>query len=75
MKPHRTDALSLTFGLLFLGVLVWWVLGRRMDVHLPRLGWIVAGSLIALGIVGLARALRSDRRSGQQNESDPYDPS
>jgi hypothetical protein len=74
MKPHRTDPLSLTFGLIFLGVVLWWGLGRRLDVHLPRLGWIVAGTLIVLGIVGLARALRSDRQPSQQNESDPYDP-
>jgi hypothetical protein len=73
MRPHRTDALSLTFGLIFLGVVFWWVLGRRLELPLPRVGWFVAGALIVLGVVGLARALRSDRRPSQQNESDPYE--
>jgi hypothetical protein len=73
MRPHRTDALSLTFGLIFLGVVFWWLLGRRLDLHSPRLGWFLAGGLIVVGVVGLARALRSDRRPSQQNEPDPYD--
>jgi hypothetical protein len=71
MRPHRTDALSLTFGLIFLGVLTWWMFGRALDLRLPRVGWFLAGVLIVLGVLGLIRSLRSDRR--RPGESDPYD--
>lgn len=61
MKPHRTDAISLVFGVLFLGIACWWLINRTLSVGLPTLGWIVAGGLIALGAVGLLGALRSNR--------------
>lgn len=61
MKPHRTDGLSLTFGLLFVGVVLWWLIGSAVDVDLPAGGWFVAGALILFGLIGLVGALRPDR--------------
>ncbi|GIF12360.1 hypothetical protein [Actinoplanes teichomyceticus] len=62
MKPHRTDAVSLTFGLLFLLIVVWWGLSAVVTLHLPALGWTVAGGLILFGVVGLLGAITSGRR-------------
>ena len=61
MKPHRTDSVSLTFGVIFLLVAVWWAVSQVITVHLPALGWMVAGGLILFGVVGLLGALRSGR--------------
>ncbi|MFG2038250.1 hypothetical protein [Dactylosporangium sp. NPDC048998] len=76
MKPHRLDGVSLTFGLIFLGIVVVWLFNQAVSVHLNA-GWIVAVGLILFGGLGLVGALRSDKSSergkaGQQN-ADPYD--
>ncbi|MDG6105375.1 hypothetical protein Daura_47685 [Dactylosporangium aurantiacum] len=60
MKPHRTDGLSLTFGLIFLGIVVVWLFNQAVNVHLNA-GWIVAIGLIVFGLLGLLGALRSDK--------------
>ncbi|MET7417771.1 hypothetical protein [Dactylosporangium sp. NPDC005555] len=60
MKPHRTDGLSLTFGLIFLGIVVVWLFNQAVNVNLNA-GWIVAVGLIVFGLLGLLGALRSDR--------------
>ncbi|MEV6299371.1 hypothetical protein AB0M02_08205 [Actinoplanes sp. NPDC051861] len=62
MKPHRMDAVSLSFGLLFLAVVFWWAISRVVTLHLPAIGWVVAGGLIFFGMVGLLGAIRSGRR-------------
>jgi hypothetical protein len=62
MKPHRTDGVSLSFGLIFLGIVSWWLVEQVTDVHLPALGWLAAGGLILLGVMGLGSAIRSGRR-------------
>jgi hypothetical protein len=62
MRPHRMDGVSLTFGLIFLGVAFWWAISRVITVHLPAVGWIVAGALIFFGVIGLLGAIRSNRR-------------
>lgn len=62
MKPHRMDAVSLSFGLLFLAVAFWWAISQVVTLHLPAVGWIVAGGLIFFGVVGLLGAIRSGRR-------------
>jgi hypothetical protein len=63
MRPHRTDGVSLSFGLLFLLIAGWWAVSRVMTVHLPALGWLVAGALIVFGAIGLLGAIRSGRRA------------
>jgi hypothetical protein len=63
MRPHRTDGVSLSFGLLFLFVAVWWAASQVMTVRLPAAGWLVAGGLILFGAIGLLGAIRSGRRA------------
>jgi len=61
MKPHRTDGVSLSFGLIFLLVALWWAISRVVTIHPPAIGWIVAGGLILFGVIGLLGAIRSGR--------------
>jgi hypothetical protein len=63
MRPHRTDGISLSFGLLFLLVAVWWAIAQVVNVKLPAAGWLVAGALILFGVIGLLGAIRSGRRT------------
>ena len=65
MRPHRLDAVSLTFGLLFLGIALWWTVAGVWTVRLPAAGWLVAGALIVFGVIGLNGAIRSSRRTEQ----------
>jgi hypothetical protein len=57
MRRHRTDGVSLGFGLLFLAIAFWWVVGQYVDLEVPNLGWIVAAGLIVLGVVGVIGSL------------------
>ena len=61
MKPHRTDGVSLSFGLIFLMVAIWWAVSAVVNLRLPAAGWIVAGGLIGFGVIGLLGAIRSGR--------------
>lgn len=61
MRPHRTDGVSLTFALIFLSLVFWWLVAQLFDLPLPAVGWFVAGALILLGALGLLGALRAGR--------------
>ena len=63
MKPHRTDGISLSFGLIFLLIAAWWAVAQVLTVRLPAAGWLIAGVLILFGALGLLGAIRSGRRS------------
>ncbi|MET7467716.1 hypothetical protein ACFYON_07180 [Micromonospora sp. NPDC005686] len=65
MKAHRTDLVSLAFGLLFLGLSVWWLLARILGLSVPPVGWFLAGGLVVIGLLGLVGALRSGRAPEQ----------
>jgi hypothetical protein len=67
MKPHRTDAVSLIFGTIFLIVVLWWLLGRTVSIGLPTLGWATAVVLIVLGGLGLVGALRGGREPARKD--------
>lgn len=69
MKPHRTDGVSLTFALIFMALVLWWLLAQLFDLPLPAVGWFVAGALILIGALGLLGALRSGR--GEQATPPP----
>ena len=71
MKPHRTDAVSLAFGAVFLLIAGWWLIGQRIDLGLPQLGWLFAFGLIALGVLGLFGALRGGRRESVPSTEPP----
>jgi hypothetical protein len=58
MNRHRTDGLSLVFGVVFLVVAAWWLLGRTVHIGLGTLAWLIAVALILLGGLGLLGALR-----------------
>lgn len=62
MRPHRMDGVSLSFGLIFLLIALWWALSQVITLELPAVGWVVAGGLIFFGVVGLLGAIRSGRR-------------
>lgn len=62
MKPHRTDGVSLSFGLIFLAIVLWWAMAQVVDIGLPALGWLAAGALILFGVIGLLGAIRSGRQ-------------
>ena len=66
MKAHRTDVVSFAFGLVFLALSVWWLLGRILGLTLPPVGWFLAGALILIGLLGLLGALRSGRHTDGQ---------
>ena len=70
MKPHRTDSVSLTFGLIFLGIVIVWLFNAVMDFRIKQPGWIAAGALILFGLLGLIGALRSDRRKDGRSDTD-----
>ena len=63
MKPHRTDGISLSFGLIFMLIAAWWAVTEVLTVRLPAGGWLVAGVLILFGVLGLIGAIRSGRRA------------
>jgi hypothetical protein len=65
MKSHRTDGVSLTFGVFFLALAVWYALARMVDLDLPAMGWSVAGALFLLGLLGLVGALHTGRSCGR----------
>ncbi len=59
MSKQRVDSTALVFGIIFAAIAGWWLLNRLVNWHLPNAGWIIAGILIAVGAVGVARSLRS----------------
>lgn len=65
MRPHRMDGVSLTFGLIFLLIAMWWGIAQVANVRLPAVGWLFAAALIFFGAIGLFGAIRSGRREEQ----------
>ncbi|HEX2772723.1 MAG TPA: hypothetical protein VHN18_09875 [Micromonosporaceae bacterium] len=61
MRTHRTDAVSLTFALIFLAIAAWWLVVKIVGLTVPDVGWFVAGLLIVAGVLGLLGALRAGR--------------
>jgi hypothetical protein len=57
VKPHRTDLISLTFGLVFLAAATLWAITRVVDLGPPVIGWFAVAGLIVLGTVGITQAL------------------
>lgn len=69
MRAHRTDGVSFTFGVLFLALSGWWLVGQLLDLALPPVGWFMAGALILLGSLGLLGAVRAARNGSAPNET------
>jgi hypothetical protein len=66
MKRHRTDGVSLVFGVVFLLVAAWRLLGQTVHIGLGTLAWVVALALILIGGVGLLGALRGRDEAGRE---------
>jgi hypothetical protein len=66
MKAHRTDLVSLGFGVLFLGIAGWWLMAQFVDLSIGfgTLGWLVAALLVLVGAAGVVAAIRSNQDSG-----------
>jgi membrane protease YdiL (CAAX protease family) len=62
MKAHRTDTLSLVFGLLFIVVAGGFLAESYFDLELPEVGWFIAAGVIFIGVVTAAGALLPDRQ-------------
>jgi hypothetical protein len=73
MNLHRTDKLSLVFGLFFLTITVIWLLVGQLDVDLPTAGWFIAGGLIVFGVLGLVGSMRP-RTPVESADGDPAGP-
>lgn len=73
MKRHRTDGVSLTFGVIFLAIAAWWLFAQTFHLALPTVGWIAASALILVGLFGLVGALRSDQSDSGQSDSGKSD--
>ncbi|WDZ85255.1 hypothetical protein [Micromonospora cathayae] len=72
MKAHRTDLLSLAFGLLFLVIAAWWLLAQLLGLVVP-LGWLLAGVLVVIGALGLLGAVRAARSPAPRPDPDATD--
>lgn len=73
MKSHRTDSVSLFFGLIFLLIAGAFLARQVIDVELPSLGWFIAGGLIILGVLAVLGAL-SPRRQPAAVPAEPAAP-
>lgn len=62
MKAHRTDPLSLAFGMLFLLVASGFAANRWLDVTLPDMGIFIAAGVALLGGVIAITALFPHRK-------------
>ncbi|HEX5741956.1 MAG TPA: hypothetical protein VFY17_10455 [Pilimelia sp.] len=71
MRAHRTDLLSLFFGLLFVGLALAWTAHHEAGVDLPSPAWLVVGALLAVGLMGLAGALRGSRTDPDATDAPP----
>jgi hypothetical protein len=61
MKRHDTDAISLTFGLVFLAFVGWGLLVRWVSAEPPGFGWFAGAALIIVGLCGVLATLISWR--------------
>jgi hypothetical protein len=62
MKAHRTDSVSLFFGLVFLFISLGYLASAYLDLPLPSMGWFIAGTLVFLGVAGAVTALVPSRQ-------------
>jgi len=69
MRRHTTDMVSLVFGIAFVGIAAWWLIGLYLDIRVPHLGWFAAGGLILFGLFGVFASLRGSESTPQAGES------
>jgi|SoiMethySBSTD1v2_1073268.scaffolds.fasta_scaffold2383418_2 multisubunit Na+/H+ antiporter MnhB subunit len=74
MKAHRTDVLSLIFGLLFLAVAIGFTTQELLNIKLPDFGWFLAGGGVLIGLAIAITALVPHRDESKASAEDPKDP-
>jgi hypothetical protein len=65
MKRHETDLFSLVFGLAFLVVAVTWAVAKVIDISWFSIGWLFAGGLVLIGLLGIFSVIRPGYRRQQ----------
>ncbi|GIG57461.1 hypothetical protein Lfu02_18330 [Longispora fulva] len=73
MKPHRLDSVSLVFGVLFLALTGWWVLGQVAHVSGSTLAWTGAAGLVGIGVLGIATSIIGNRTRPEDRPDEPVD--
>jgi hypothetical protein len=68
MKAHRTDVLSLVFGLLFLVVALGFTAQELFDVRLPDISYFIAGGAILVGLVVAVTAMIPHRKPSEESK-------
>jgi hypothetical protein len=71
MKPHRTDGISLTFGLIFIGAALLWLVGQVVSLNAAIVGWFVVSGLFVLGAFGIAHVIT---RATSRRDTDDQPP-
>jgi hypothetical protein len=66
VKRHEADAVSLVFGLIFVGLAAGWALARANLVAIGDLQFAGPILLIAAGAIGLVVSLRRGRRTADR---------
>jgi hypothetical protein len=74
MKAHRTDALSLAFGMLFLIIAAAFLTNQAFDVELPDMGLFAAAGVVVLGAVIAVTALFPHRKQNAVDSQAVPDP-
>lgn len=74
MKMHRTDSVSLFFGVVFLLVAAGFLARRMLNVELPDLAWLIAGGVTVLGLIGVLGALVPSRKKDDSSVQTPVEP-
>jgi hypothetical protein len=68
MRRHDVDPVSLVSGAVFVSLVAVWLGTRLLDVDLPSLGWVAAGTLVVLGALGVVLAVRPGRAEETLNK-------
>jgi uncharacterized membrane protein YagU involved in acid resistance len=66
MNSHETDVFSLVFGVAFLVVAAAWVVAKVVDISWFSVGWLLAGGMVLIGLLGIFSALRPRQRPLQK---------
>ena len=70
MKTHRTDVLSLVFGLLFVAVALGFTAQELFHIQLPDMAWFLAAGGVLVGLAIAITALVPHRTPGSVSDAD-----
>lgn len=66
---HRTDGVSLTFGVLFLAVAGLWLASQVASLHAVSIAWLAVGMLVLLGVAGIIGVVVNAARSRTEQDT------